>query len=325
MVIKKSLAVVAGVALLAVGYMAGAYVGIPFQDKDLMEGSIGKAKTFNQTNDPEVMAVMEMLATDTVYQKKAMASALVLSTRIYQMDSLTKQTIDATENVKELEQLNTEMKSLYTRTQNARAAYDAYMAESAKIINGDKSEEYEQAANNALLAFTVLENSLSSCPLFIDEFASYLRENKNDAVDNVAVQWVEYCAEDAVLNDDAQKIDAWKLTYSNLAAADGNFGKSKKLGEFPSIKGVLASLKSSMNPSVLQNIPSMQALMNQAQGVEQLQMVLDASVFAASNKPEALRNGSSVNDLRSNSPVDNKLMGRGIMDKCILNVARSDF
>lgn len=232
---KKSMAAVAGLVLLAAGYVGGAYIGIPFVERNQMEGSIGKAKAHNETSDPEVLAAMEQLASDTTVQKQAVASAVVLSARISQMDDLTKQTIEATKDVKGLEGVNEGMQKLYVRTQNARTAYDKFMEESAKVIQGEKSEAYEQAANEALLAFTVLENNLSACPQFIDAFADYLRENKNEAVDKVAVEWIQYCAEDAVLNDKKEEIDAWQETYKNVANANINLGKAQKLGNFPTI------------------------------------------------------------------------------------------
>lgn len=265
MVIKKSIAAVAGVALLAAGYVGGAYIGIPFVDRNQMEGSIGKAKAFNETSDPEVLAAMEQLASDSAYQKQAIASAMVLSSRISQMDELTKQTIDATKDIKELEAVNESMQKLYVRTQNASKAYDAFMAESAKVINGEKSEAYEQAANNALLAFTVLENNLSACPGFIDEFADYLRENKNDNVDKVAIQWIEYCAEDAVLNNSKNQIEAWKDTYKNVANSNANLGNAQKLGQFPDMKVALDKMVKVQSPGfkvTLGSINKVQTLNN---------------------------------------------------------------
>lgn len=250
MFIKKTTATVASVVLLAIGYIAGTYLPIPFVEREKMEGSIGKAKAFNEVQDPEIEAAMEKLASDTTFQKEAIASAMILSSRIYEMDSLTQQTIEATKDVKELEELNKSMQNLYVRTQNARKAYDEYLAETVKVIEGEKSESYEQASNNAILAFTLLEGNVSSFPKYIDSFSDYLRDNKNEAIDEVAVKWVEFCAEDAVLNQNQASIDAWKQTYSDAQNKKVNIGKLKKLNEFPTHSGIIVKLGKAVDTKI---------------------------------------------------------------------------
>lgn len=298
---KKSIATVAAVALFAVGYLAGAYFQIPAFNKEQMEGSIGKAKAYNQIQDPEIEAAMEKLATDTAFQNQAITAAVILSSRIYEMDSLTQQTIEATKDVKELEKLNKSMQNLYIRTQNARKAYDEYMAETAKVIGGEKAEGYEQASNNALLAFTVLEAKLENFSKVIDCFADYLHDNKNDEVDKVAVKWVEFCAEDAVLNQDKGKIDSWKQTYSDVENHKVNLGKINKLSEFPTPKGLVLKLGQQVfagtSVNVLNNLTNKQLDLLKGR-TDAMQSVLNSYVHSVEQRSELAGAIPSLNQMK---------------------------
>lgn len=251
MYIKKSIAALSTVGLLAVGYIAGAIIQFPNTNGGLLSGDINKVKSFNQTDDPEVLAAMEQLASDTAHQNVVALSSAIIATRIYTMDSLTQATVEATEGIEQLAEINEGMKKLARRTQNARTTYEKFMEETAKVMDGKKSAEYEQASNNALLAYTVLENNLASCPDFIDVMAEYLHDNKNEAVDKVAVKWIEYCAEDAVLNQNPTEIANWKEVYNNASKTEGNLGKSTTLGNFPTVSMTLGKIEKAV-PSTVQ-------------------------------------------------------------------------
>lgn len=92
---KNSVALVAGVALLAAGYSVGAYVGYPFVDKTLLEGNISKAKVYNEAENPELRAAMEQLANDTTYQQEVVMTTALLNARVLQMDQLINATVKA--------------------------------------------------------------------------------------------------------------------------------------------------------------------------------------------------------------------------------------
>ncbi len=204
MKMKNSVAAVAGIALLAAGYVGGAYFGWPGQDDELLGGNIGKANLFNsQEPDPEILAYQEALQTDSALQQKAVVSAILLSSRVDQLDSLADASIAATEGIAELADANAELKALKRKTTNAKKSYDALMQQTEVVLKGGKSETYEQASNNALLAFTILDNEILECRTMVDKMAEFIEENENENISNALGGWITYCAEDAALNANA--------------------------------------------------------------------------------------------------------------------------
>ena len=219
MKMKNSVAVVAGIALLAAGYVGGAYFGWPGQDDALMSGNIGKANLFNtQEPDPEILAYQEALQTDSALQQKAVVSAILLSSRVDQLDSLADASIAATEGIAELADANAELKALKRKTSNAKKSYDALVEQTELVLKGEKSDAYEQVSNNALLAFTILDKEILDCGPMVDKMAEYIEENENEKVSNALGAWVTYCAEDAALNANAERMEFWNNAMAAVSA-----------------------------------------------------------------------------------------------------------
>ena len=220
MFIKKSVAAVGAIALLAVGYVGGVYIGWPNTNDAMTSGDIGKAQQFKSLESEEdINALQEQLQTDTVMQVEALQSALILSCRINEIDSIADASIKAVEGIKPLEGAKGALLSLKKKTANAKAYHDKFMEATAKVISGEKVEGYEQLSNNALLAFTVLDNNLSCCAQFVDLFCEYIEENENQQISDAVGAWMAYGAEDAVLKNDPKEIEYWKNAY---AAVTGN-------------------------------------------------------------------------------------------------------
>ena len=219
MKMKNSVAAVAGIALLAAGYVGGAYFGWPGQDDELLGGNIGKANLFNsQEPDPEILAYQEALQTDSALQQKAVVSAILLSSRVDQLDSLADASIAATEGIAELADANAELKALKRKTTNAKKSYDALMQQTEVVLKGGKSETYEQASNNALLAFTILDNEILECRTMVDKMAEFIEENENENISNALGGWITYCAEDAALNANAERLEFWNNAMAAVSA-----------------------------------------------------------------------------------------------------------
>ena len=225
MKMKNSVAAVAGIALLAAGYVGGAYFGWPGQDDELLGGNIGKANLFNsQEPDPEILAYQEALQTDSALQQKAVVSAILLSSRVDQLDSLADASIAATEGIAELADANAELKALKRKTTNAKKSYDALMQQTEVVLKGGKSETYEQASNNALLAFTILDNEILECRTMVDKMAEFIEENENENISKALGGWITYCAEDAALNANVSALPTVKFIFNKvtLESALGN-------------------------------------------------------------------------------------------------------
>ncbi len=216
MKIKNSVAIVGAVALLAVGYIGGAYIGLPQTEENKLSGNIGKAITDND-DDPDLQALQEALKTDTLLQQKAVLSAIILSSKISDIDGIINASLDATKDVKVLASANKAMLSLKKKVDNAKAAEQAYFNATGKLIAGEKVDDYEDICNKALMSYIILDNKLDACRENIDLFAAYLEESEDAKVQKAFSLWMDYCAEDAVLNNDESAIKYWK---NSLASND---------------------------------------------------------------------------------------------------------
>lgn len=190
MYIKKSIASVVALAVLAGGYVAGAYIGLPSSDDSSLDGNIGKAKAYNDADNQEVLAAMEQLANDTAMQKKALAASLFIGARLNELDEVFDVVSQpGSDDWKKLvsDETVTDLATLKKRTDNARKAYEEYVAQLAEVINGAKVENFEQTSNNALLAYTVLDNSLNTiAPKVSSEVTKALTKNPNEKIGKVA-------------------------------------------------------------------------------------------------------------------------------------------
>lgn len=214
MTIKKSVAIVSAIALLAVGYISGAYLGLPQTDDDKLSGNIGKAVT-DDDDDPDLLALQEALKTDTALQQKAVLSAIILSSKISNIEGIVEASIKATDGVKVLANANKAMQSLQKKVAKAKEAEQAYFDATGKLIAGEKVDDYEDICNKALLSYTILDNKLEACRENIDLFAAYLEENEDSNVHTAFALWMDYCAEDAVLRNDDAGIKYWKNSMAN--------------------------------------------------------------------------------------------------------------
>lgn len=221
MVIKKSNAILAAVATAVVFYFIGAFFPLSFIYSDLVAGDIGKAKTYRSASSEDINAAMELLASSKDVQQSTITASLILSNRVMEMDSLAKASLRATEGIAELAGLHQKFEGVCMRTSNALDAFTRYNQEMSKVIDGKTSKLYEQCANNAYIAFSVLENNLHNSGAMIDEIAAYLQKNQNRELDALACAWIEFGAEDAFLSGSEKDYDKWKAAYANLSGATG--------------------------------------------------------------------------------------------------------
>lgn len=231
MKIKNSIATVSALGVLAVGYIAGAFIGLPNVDSSLLSGNIGKAKTFNQPDSPEVQAAMEQLANDTTLQQQTALSAAILKVRIDELNGLLASQ-DSIENMPE--ELKDVVKSFGLRADNAQKSFDEYTKALAAVMKGEKVENFEQTTNNALLAFTVVEKNIKAvAPKVVSALTETAEKNNDKKAAEMAAKWIKYGSEDAFLNNSQADMEYWQsqsdvLANSPvLAAAIQNFDKDK--------------------------------------------------------------------------------------------------
>lgn len=232
MYIKKSIATVAALAVLAGGYVAGSFIGLPNVDKTLLGGDIGKAKAYNEAASPEVQAAMEQLANDTTLQKETAVAAVLLGTKVKEMNELLADNdVIKSDNEVVLPPAIIEIiKILQPRADNTQQAFDKYAEALAAVMKGEKVENFEQLASNAYIAYTMMERNMKTAsPQIVEGLMAVAEKEGNKDVAEVAAKWIEYNAEDAHFENSKERADYWNNKMNALA-------KNPTLGIIPEEK-----------------------------------------------------------------------------------------
>jgi len=209
---KKATKLIVGIALLAIGYVGGAYLGFPSSDKDQMLGDISKA---NKTEDPDMLAMRELLADDAETQELSIVSTAFLSSRIDVLDSLVEAGVKATEGQKELERICKYFTFLQNKTAKAKDCLTQLMEMNEKVIKGEKVDNFEEVSNNALLSFIVLDNAISNDA--VGDMLDFTREIDNQKAADALTNWMVFCSQNAEDAGNAKDIAMWKNVYSSLS------------------------------------------------------------------------------------------------------------
>lgn len=220
MYIKKSIAMVASLAVLAGGYVAGAFIGIPNVDKTLLGGDIGKVKAYNEAGSPEVQAAMEQLANDTTLQKETAVSAVLLGCKVKEMNELLADDKTRKHDIEiQLPPVIIEIiKILQASASNTQQAYDKYTEALAAVMKGEKMENFEQIANNAYLAYTMMDRNMrAASPQIVDGLMEVAEKKESKEVAEYAAKWIEFNAEDAFLDNSMERVTYWNDKMEALA------------------------------------------------------------------------------------------------------------
>ncbi len=251
MIVNKTKCIVFAVILFLCGYLVGALVQLPFVDKGLLYGDIGKANLYNNSINGDAKACVEKLRNDTIYRNHVQASYVLLNSRIRMIDSLVAVTINATEDIAALSELNTGMKTFSVKTKNAMQLYGVLFTETEKVLAGEESAGYEQLVNNAGHAFSVIDNEAVSCAGIVSSLSDCGFESENPSLLMAAAGWMKYGAEDAVLSGDKDAIAKWKDVY---ASAQKSPSLGKFVEDFPTLKTIVGSIiVTSGTPSDVKN------------------------------------------------------------------------
>ena len=222
MVINKTKGIIIAVVLLFVGYVAGAYIGVPFVDRSKLSGDIGKAKLYNKATGGFANADFEKFSNDTVYQQEMGCAVALLASRVNAADSLIGATLRVTGGIDSLSEINRQMQAFAVKTKNAKQAFADLMTTMNSVIdNGGSGDTYEQQLNNALLAYTTVENMMTVCPTYFDTFLGGGKATSNEEMLALAGGWMKYGAEQAVFGGNKDEIAAWQSVYADVADKGG--------------------------------------------------------------------------------------------------------
>ena len=209
MILTKTKAAVYGLVILAVGYVAGAVIGNPTVDENLLDGDIKKVRVYNNVAGGGGdlggggSALAEKMLNDSAFQTEMIASLVFLNSRVLAVDSLANATLAATGGGG-LETLNTEMKQLAGLTGNACKAFDSFMQATESVLGGNPVDNYDLLLSNAKLAFFAVDNQVTDCSGLVDELAANGGDFKTLAGD-----WVRFGAENALIGSSDEALDYW--------------------------------------------------------------------------------------------------------------------
>lgn len=231
MVINKTKGIIIAVVLLFVGYVAGAYIRVPFIDRSKLSGDIGKAKLYNKATGGFANADFEKFSNDTVYQQEMGCAVALLASRVNAADSLIGATLRVTGGIDSLSEINKQIQAFAVKTKNAKQAFADLMTTMNSVIdngaggkggdNGGSGDTYEQQLNNALLAYTTVENMMTVCPTYFDTFLGGGKATSNEEMLALAGGWMKYGAEQAVFGGNNDEIAAWQSVYADVADKGG--------------------------------------------------------------------------------------------------------
>ena len=221
MILTKTKAAVYGLVILAVGYVAGAVIGNPTVDENLLDGDIKKVRVYNNVAGGGGdlggggSALAEKMLNDSAFQTEMIASLVFLNSRVLAVDSLANATLAATGGGG-LETLNTEMKQLAGLTGNACKAFDSFMQATESVLGGNPVDNYDLLLSNAQLAFFAVDNQVTDCSGLVDELAANGGDFKTLAGD-----WVRFGAENALIGSSDEALDYWVKKYNEFFPGGG--------------------------------------------------------------------------------------------------------
>ena len=224
MILTKTKAAVYGLVILVVGYVAGAVIGNPTVDENLLDGDIKKVRVYNNVAGGGGdlggggSALAEKMLNDSAFQTEMIASLVFLNSRVLAVDSLANATLAATGGGG-LETLNTEMKQLAGLTGNACKAFDSFMQATESVLGGNPVDNYDLLLSNAQLAFFAVDNQVTDCSGLVDELAANGGDFKTLAGD-----WVRFGAENALIGSSDEALDYWVKKYNEFFPGGGGGG-----------------------------------------------------------------------------------------------------
>ena len=206
------------------GYVAGAVIGNPTVDENLLDGDIKKVRVYNNVAGGGGdlggggSALAEKMLNDSAFQTEMIASLVFLNSRVLAVDSLANATLAATGGGG-LETLNTEMKQLAGLTGNACKAFDSFMQATESVLGGNPVDNYDLLLSNAQLAFFAVDNQVTDCSGLVDELAANGGDFKTLAGD-----WVRFGAENALIGSSDEALDYWVKKYNEFFPGGGGGG-----------------------------------------------------------------------------------------------------
>lgn len=215
-----------------VGFAIGILV-IPPTVFDAMDaGDISKVNKFQKNSvSPQVSAFQERMLNNPEELNNQVALLVVLNSRLNDFNNLISMTSKVAEGRNELAETATSLKNLSSLSENARQSSREALISFDELLdkNAKPSHAYDQASQNASLAFLMVERQVSCGKDFVAAADEYLKKKGIDGNEDVALArdlWQDFCQVDAVMNSDKEELAYWAGV--DRALSDSKLGTNHK-------------------------------------------------------------------------------------------------
>ncbi len=234
----KAKSILGVVVALLVGYLVGAFLGLP-TTSGVGQGNISKVSKFHMSSvSPAMSAFQERIQNDSTEMAKAALSLTVLSSRMNEFSELVSIAVEVADNNKELESEVEALKTVQRIADNAVNAGKIALNSFDDVASGAKNNsvsEYEQASQNLTVAYLMVDRQVQVGKQFVTAVDKYLKDKSiedNITLATVRDLWASYCAGSAVLNSDKEELKYWenqnnKLSYEQISSSLDSLNNSK--------------------------------------------------------------------------------------------------
>lgn len=210
---KKNRSIIAGVIVsLVIGYFMGGMLGIPGVDSQLLNGDISKVGKSVKPVSEEAMVFQQRMQNDSTFRKETLATLSMIDSRVQQFRDLTDSTAIVAKGIKDLDETVAKISQMQEFAKKAQQQADEALSVLTAMSKGEKNvaADYEQLAQNTFIAYTLIDRQKEAARLFVDNVDTYLfNSSKNEALAKVRNEWVAFCGDGAILNDNNDDLVYW--------------------------------------------------------------------------------------------------------------------
>lgn len=215
----KVVRAIAIIAVLVVGYFAGAIIGWPIIDIDSTSGDIGKVRRNQQDVAVNLNTDFDkQLISDSVFLQETEFIQCYILSRSAEFVAISKQSMEAMQNIPDFSEVNALMQQINQLGLNAENASLKAVAALDGVVKGEGDGSFEQLSKNAIIAFLMLDNTASQSKNYVKAVDEFLKDKKVDDYVDLAFSrdlWVNFNFVSASVNQDVDLLEYW-ASFDNL-------------------------------------------------------------------------------------------------------------
>lgn len=219
---KKTKTVLIAIAILLVGYLAGALIGWPNPNTDILSGDIGKVNRHKSDVVSSKMSLLEeRLLTDSVFFGQTTSTLIYLAARTAEFEEYAAYTEKVVPSYSALSQYKEPMQKIVSFAKNANAASNNALV----MLNQIKEEEttgsdIENAINNAFLSFMMVQKQSKVSEDFVSSADDFLKGKDASSYEDLLLArhlWASFNLVEAIQEGEKTLISLWSDKMGAIA------------------------------------------------------------------------------------------------------------